>query len=107
MQSSAVVALNILTLGIGAIWSTQKRLSRDHEVIDNRYIITFVISFQAFVAWGKSPDSAMRGDIIFIAEFGEGDIIRRPNFLRYSQMGWDGDTSKEVIFTGQVALNVR
>ena len=59
------------------------------------------------MAWGKSPDSAMGGDIIFIAEFGEGDIIQRPNFLRYSRMGWDGDASKEVIFSGQVALNVR
>ena len=28
----AVVALNIVTLGIGTIWSTQKRLSRNHEV---------------------------------------------------------------------------
>ena len=28
----AVVALCIVTLGIGTIWSTQKRLSRNHEV---------------------------------------------------------------------------
>ena len=28
----AVVALNIVTLGIGTIWSTRKRLSRNHEV---------------------------------------------------------------------------
>ena len=61
---------------------------------------------QAFVAWGKSPDDA-GGDIIFIAEFGDGDIIRRPNFLKKENfLKWDGMKS-EVVFSGEVALDVK
>ena len=55
---------------------------------------------QAFVAWVKSPDDT-GGDIIFIAHFGDGDIIRRPKFLK-----WDG-MKNEVVFSGEVAIDVK
>ena len=58
-----------------------------------------LVFHQAFIALGKDPEGN-GGDIIFIAEFGEGDVIPRLNrtqFLRRPPQE----------FTGNVALSVR
>ena len=74
--------MEIITLGIGAIWR-QDRLTTNHE---------------AFVAWGYDPKGE-GDDILFYAEFGEGNIIPRLSKERFLQL-------PPQKFSGQVALDV-
>ena len=78
------VGLEIATLGIAALWRDD-RLTTNHE---------------AFVALGHDPSDNGGDDVIFFAEFGEGNIIPRLNRREFLRL-------PEQKITGNIALTTR